>query len=48
MAELGRDEEAQLWGERANRAALALAEASAPDEQDDSVVVVEMPEDDQA
>lgn len=48
LAELGRDEEAQLWGERADRAALALAEASAPDDEVDSVVVVEMPEDDQA
>ncbi|KGA05848.1 MAG: hypothetical protein GM43_1040 [actinobacterium acMicro-4] len=48
LAELGRDEEAELWGERANRAALALAEASAPDDEEDSVLVVEMPEDDQA
>lgn len=48
LAELGRDDEAELWGERANRAALALAQASAPDDEEDSVVVVEMPEDDQA
>ena len=48
LAELGRDDEAELWGQRANRAALALAQASAPDDEEDSVVVVEMPEDDQA
>ncbi len=48
LAELGRDDEAELWGERANRAALALAQASAPDDEEDSVVVVEMPEDDRA
>jgi hypothetical protein len=46
LAELGRDDEAELWGERANRAAQALAQASAPDDEEDSVVVVEMPEDD--
>ncbi len=46
LAELGRDEEAELWGERANRAAIALAEASAPDDEEASVVVVEMLEDD--
>ena len=48
LAELGRDDEAELWGQRANRAAQALAQASAPDDEEDSVVVVEMPEDDQA
>jgi hypothetical protein len=46
LAELGRDDEAELWGQRANRAAQALAQASAPDDEEDSVVVVEMPEDD--
>lgn len=48
LAELGRDEEAQLWGDRANRAALALAEASGVGEDEDSIIVVEMPEDDRA
>jgi hypothetical protein len=46
LAELGRDEEAAMWGERANRAAEALGQSSAtPD--DDSIVVVETAEDDQ-
>jgi hypothetical protein len=48
LAELGRDDEAELWGQRANRAAQALAQASAPDDEEDSVVVVEVSEDDQA
>lgn len=50
LAELGRDEEAQLWGDRANRAAAALAEASGvgEDEDEESIIVVEMPEDDRA
>jgi hypothetical protein len=48
LAELGRDDDAELWGQRANRAAQALAQASAPYDEEASVVVVEMPEDDQA
>jgi hypothetical protein len=44
LAELGRDEEAALWGERANRAASALAVA-AGEVDDDSIIVVEMDED---
>ncbi len=45
LAELGLDEEAAVWGEHANRAALALAEASGEDDPD-SMTVVEMPEED--
>ena len=44
LSELGRDDEALLWGERANRAAGALADASG-DSDDESIVVVEMDED---
>lgn len=43
LAELGLDDEAAEWGEHANRAAQALAEASGEDDPD-SVTVVEMPE----
>ena len=43
LAELGREEEAAAWGEHANRAAEALAEASGG-EDDEEVTVVEMPE----
>jgi len=43
LAELGRDEEAALWGERADVAARALREAvDGPD--DDHMVIVDMPE----
>jgi hypothetical protein len=44
LAELGRVEDAALWGERASRAAEALAEAARNDDYD-SVTVVEMPVD---
>lgn len=40
LSELGRDDEAVTWGERANRAASALADAAGKVE-DDSIVVVE-------
>jgi len=40
--ELGREEEAAVWGRRANIAATALREASGGDL--DEMVVVEMPE----
>lgn len=43
LSELGRDEEAMLWGERANRAAAALAEASG-EVDEESIVVIEMDE----
>lgn len=43
LSELGRDDEAALWGERANRAAQALADA-AGEGDDESIVVVEMDE----
>jgi len=43
LAELGLDQEAALWGERADRAADAVAKASG-ETDDDSVIVVEMPE----
>ena len=42
LQELGREEEAALWGRRANIAAAALSEASGGDV--DEMVVVEMPE----
>jgi hypothetical protein len=42
LEELGRVDEAALWGKRANRAASALAEAAGDD--DDDMVVVEMPD----
>jgi hypothetical protein len=42
LSELGLDDEAALWGQRADRAAEALAEAAGEDEGEDSVVVVEM------
>ena len=47
LAELGRDDDAALWGDRANRAAAALAEAAGIDDDDD-VVVIEMAEEDPA
>lgn len=43
LAELGLDDEAAVWGEHANRAAAALAEASGEDDPD-SMTVVELPE----
>jgi hypothetical protein len=46
LAELGRDDEAELWGERANRAAKALA-AAAGVEDDESIVVMELSADDE-
>jgi len=42
LQELGREDEAALWGKRANRAAEALADAVGDD--DDDMVVVEMPD----
>lgn len=42
LQELGREEEAAVWGRRANIAATALREASGGDL--DEMVVVEMPE----
>jgi hypothetical protein len=46
LAELGREKEAEDWGELANRAAQAL-EAALGGEADDTVTVVEMDEDEQ-
>jgi len=44
LAELGRDADAEMWGQRANEAAEALAQAAGAGD-DDTVEVVEMPED---
>jgi len=44
LQELGREAEAEMWGQRANEAAEALAEAAGAGDED-TVVVVEMPED---
>lgn len=43
LSELGLDDEAAVWGDHANRAAQALAEASGEDDPD-SMTVVEIPE----
>lgn len=44
LSELGRDKDAMVWGERANRAAAALAEASGGNDDDESIIVIEMDE----